>query len=40
MCGRTSILISHRLTPLSVCDTVLVLEQVQLAGLNPDSAAS
>ena len=30
MRGRTSIIITHRLSPLSACDTVLVLEQGQL----------
>jgi ATP-binding cassette subfamily B protein len=40
MHGRTSIIITHRLTPLSACDQVLVLEQGQLVALNPERAAS
>ena|SRR5258707_1130794 len=39
MHGRTSILITHRQQPLSACDTVLVLEQGQLAALAPEGAA-
>src|SRR5439155_21914206 len=37
--GRTSLIITHRLAPLSACDAVLVLEQGQVAALNPEPAA-
>jgi ATP-binding cassette, subfamily B, bacterial len=36
--GRTSILITHRHTPLSTCDVVLTLEQGRLSALNPAAA--
>ncbi len=38
MRGRTSILITHRQTPLSACDAVLVLEQGRVATLHPEPA--
>ncbi len=40
MRGRTCVIITHRLTPLSACDKVLVLEQGQLMAVNPELAAS
>jgi ATP-binding cassette subfamily B protein len=36
MHGRTSVLITHRLHPLSACDSVLVLEQGQLVAQAPE----
>jgi ATP-binding cassette subfamily B protein len=38
MRGRTSILITHRPTPLSACDLVLRLEHGQLAAVSPEPA--
>jgi ABC-type transport system involved in cytochrome bd biosynthesis fused ATPase/permease subunit len=38
MRGRTTILITHRLTPLSACDAVLTLERGQLVRARPDGA--
>ncbi|HKI36189.1 MAG TPA: ABC transporter ATP-binding protein [Gemmataceae bacterium] len=39
MRGRTSIIITHRLTPLSACDAVLVLEGGRLTAPTPEPAA-
>jgi ATP-binding cassette, subfamily B, bacterial len=39
MSGRTCILITHRQHPLSACDTILTLEQGQLAVLTPEAVA-
>ena len=36
MRGRTSILITHRHTPLSACDAVLVIEEGRVSSRNPD----
>lgn len=38
MRGRTSILITHRPTPLSACDVVLVLEDGHLVTRAPEPA--
>jgi ATP-binding cassette subfamily B protein len=35
MRGRTSIIITHRPSPLTACDTVLALEQGQLVRTTP-----
>jgi len=40
MTGRTTILITHRMTPLSACDAILVLDQGRLDALRKDDATS
>jgi ATP-binding cassette subfamily B protein len=40
MRGRTSILITHRQTPLSACDAVLAVEEGRVVTMNPESALS